>query len=82
MKRNRDCKNDIFSDEKRFNLDVPHSFNCYWDYLRKVRDIRWSFKGRFLTVWGSISANSKTDLVIVLNTISAEVYLKILDVQF
>ena len=83
IKDNVDWKNVIFSDEKRFNLDGPDGLNSYWHDLRKAKDIRWSrrFKGGSLMMWGAVSANGKTDLVLVPKTMNTEMYLKILDVQ-
>lgn len=83
IRYNVDWENVIFSDEKRFNLDGPDGFNCYWHDLRKAKDIRWSrrFKGGSLMLWGAVSANGKTDLVVVSNNMNTEEYLRILDVQ-
>ena len=76
-------RNVIFSDEKRFNLDGPDGWNSYWHDLRKEKAVRWSrrFKGGSRMFWGAVSANGKTDLVLVPSNMNTELYLQILEVQ-
>ena len=68
-------KNVIFSNDKRFYLDRPCSFKCYQRDLRIAKDIRWSrsFKDGSLMLWGAVSPNGKTDLVVVQDTKNTEV---------
>jgi transposase len=44
----------IFSDEKKFNLDGPDGFNCYWRDLRKEPRYfsKRNFGGGGLMIWG------------------------------
>lgn len=47
--------NVIFSDEKRFNLDGPDGYACYWHDFRNSREIRMSrnFGGGGVMIWAS-----------------------------
>ena len=49
----------------------------------KSKDIRWSkhFKDGYLMLWGAVSANDKTDLVVMPKAMNTEKHLKILNVQ-
>ena len=47
-----ECKNVIFSDEKKFNLDGPDSFKYYWHNLRIEKSVPMSrnFGGESLMI--------------------------------
>ena len=51
--------NVIFSDEKKFNLDGPDSFNYYWHDIRDERDIKFSKQqgDGGVSVWAAIGYN-------------------------
>ncbi|KAF2351386.1 hypothetical protein FHG87_017859 [Trinorchestia longiramus] len=55
----------VFSDEKKFNLDGPDSFQYYWYDLRKEEHIfsRRPFGGGSQMIWGAFSAEGKASLV-------------------
>lgn len=50
----------IFSDEKKFKLDGPDGFNCYWRDLRREPEIltKRNFGGGTLMVWGAFTRAS------------------------
>lgn len=54
----------VFSDEKRFNLDGPDGFQCYWHSIRADTELysRRRFGGGGVMVWGAISAHGKSEL--------------------
>lgn len=57
----------VFSDEKKFNLQVPDGFSCYWHDLR--REVRCfptrQMGGGSLMMWGAISLYGVSQLVIM-----------------
>lgn len=66
----------IFSDEKKFNLDGPDGWACYWHDLRtepKIFSKRQSGGGSVM-VWGAIGYRKKVDLIFVENRMNAEAY--------
>lgn len=54
----------VFTDEKKFNLDGPDGFACYWHDLRKEPQYKYSrnFGGGSLMVWAGFSKVGKTQL--------------------
>lgn len=54
----------IFSDEKKFNLDGPDGFDCYWRDLRKEPRVfsRRNFGGGSLMVWAGFSAHGRLEI--------------------
>ena len=57
----------VFSDEKKFNLDGPDSFQCYWHNLWKEKQLfsKRLFGEGSIMVWGTFSAFGKADLVVM-----------------
>lgn len=74
----------IFSDEKRFVLDVPDGCEKYWADKRKPRRTkkRRQGGGGGVMVWGAISARGASRLVVVENTIDAVKYCGVLTDAF
>lgn len=66
----------IFSDEKKFNLDGPDSFNSYWHDLRKapLNFSKRNFGGGRLMVWGAFSAAGKLELAFVSFRVNSQEY--------
>lgn len=66
----------IFSDEKKFNLDGPDGWACYWHDLRK--EPRYFSKrqsgGGSVMVWGAIGYKKKFDLIFVDTRMDAKKY--------
>ena len=76
IKDNMDWENVIFPDEKYLNLDGLDCFKCYYQDVRKVKFIRWnrSFKGGSLLLYVFLmSANGKTDSVVVLDAMNTDI---------
>ena len=71
---NSECRNVIFSDENRSNLDGPDGLMYYWHDLRKRKlDInRRAFGGGSVMVCGAIFANGKSQLAIIEGNRTAE----------
>ena len=57
----------MFSDKKKFNLDKPDGFQCYWYDLRKEKQLflKRLFGGGSVIVWGAFSASRKAYLVVM-----------------
>ena len=55
----------VFSDEKKFNLDGPDGFQCYWHDLRREEQLfsKRPFGGGSLMIWGAFSSKGKAALV-------------------
>lgn len=70
----------IFSDEKKFNLDGPDGFQCYYHDLRK--EPRYYSKrpagGGSVFVWGAVSYNGVFQLVIITGKQTGKRYLELL----
>lgn len=73
----------IFSDEKLFNLDGADGLHYYWHDIRKDKDVKWSRYqgGQSVMVWGGVSENGTTDLVLISSTMNSEKYIKLVDQQ-
>uniref|UniRef100_A0A914QHT3 Transposase n=1 Tax=Panagrolaimus davidi TaxID=227884 RepID=A0A914QHT3_9BILA len=70
----------VFSDEKKFNLDGPDGFSCYWRDLRKEPRYfkRRNFGGGSLMVWGAFSALGKLELAFTSSRMNSEDYQQVL----
>lgn len=76
-------KNVIFSDEKKFNLDGPDGWQCYWHDLRKDPDGKMSrnFGGGTLMVWGAFSFRGKLPLAWISTKMKSEDYIEMLEIS-
>lgn len=71
----------IWSDEKRFKLDGPDSFNGYWHDLRKEK-LRFStrnFGGGGLMVWAGFNGDRKLQIAFVSNRMNSDEYQEMLE---
>ncbi|KAL1512438.1 hypothetical protein ABEB36_002029 [Hypothenemus hampei] len=73
---NQDWTKIIWSDEKRFKLDGPDSFNSYWHDLRKdpLRFPRQNFGGGGLMVWAAFNGRHKLQMDFVSNSMDSIEY--------
>lgn len=73
-------KNIVFSDEKKFNLDGPDGFACYWHDLRKDEVVfsKRHTGGGSLMIWGAFSFYGKASLRIITTTMDQYVYQEVL----
>ena len=57
----------VLSHEKKFKLDEPDSFQCYWHDLRKEKQLfsKRPFGRGSAMIWGAFSASGKADLVMM-----------------
>lgn len=81
MEWNREWRNVIFSDEKKFNLDGPDCYSCYWHDLSQksiVRSKR-NFGGGSLMVWGAFSYNAKLPICFISTKMNSGMYLDLLE---
>jgi transposase len=74
-------QNVIFSDEKKFNLDGPDSYSCYWHDLRGINDpqTKRNYGGGSLMVWGGFSYSGKLTLCCGLPKMNSIKYTEMLD---
>jgi hypothetical protein len=71
----------VFSDEKKFNLDGPDCYSCYWHDLSQkdvVRSKR-NFGGGSLMVWGAFSYYTKLPICFISTRMNFEMYLELLE---
>ncbi|CAO4387980.1 unnamed protein product [Caenorhabditis nigoni] len=70
----------IFSDEKKFNLDGPDRYKCYWHDLRKDRLVfsKRNFGGGSLMVWGAFSSAGFLELAFVTCRMNSTDYQEVL----
>ena len=50
----KDCRKVVFSDEKKFNLDVPNGFQKFWrakNFLEENYSTRYSGGGSLMILW-------------------------------
>lgn len=81
MKWTDEWKKVIFSDEKKFYLDGPDSYSCYWHDLRS-NDIRMSkrnFGGGSVMVWGAFYMLGKTRICFVPTKMNSTIYTELLE---
>lgn len=73
----------IFSNENKFNLDSPDSWNYYLHDLRKEEQYlsRWQTGNGNVMVWAVIGYQGKTDINFLSGRINSEKYIKLLDNQ-
>ena len=78
---NNEWKYVIFSDEKKFNLDGPDGFSCYWHDFRKEERIfsKRHSGGGSLMIWAGFSFYGKTTLRIISTRMTAVGYQNVLD---
>ncbi|KAI8123499.1 Transposable element Tc3 transposase [Lucilia cuprina] len=81
MKWGDEWKRVIFSDEKKFNLDGPDSYSCYWHDLRSndVRMSKRNFGGGSVMVWAAFSAAGKSKICFVPTKMNSQIYNKLLE---
>jgi transposase len=74
-------RNVVFSDEKKFNLDGPDCYSCYWHDLSQQNVVRSkrNFGGGSLMVWGAFSYNSKLPICFISTRMNSEKYLELLE---
>ena len=72
-------RNVIFSDEKKFNLDVPDRLMYYWHDLRKrkLNISRRAFGGGSVMIWGAIFANGNHNWQFSEGNQTAESYIRL-----
>lgn len=81
MNWTHEWKKVIFSDEKKFNLDGPDSYSCYWHDMRST-DIRMSkrnFGGGSVMVWAAFSAVGKASICFVPTKMNSTTYTDLLE---
>lgn len=71
----------MFSDEKKFNLDGPDSYSCYWHDLQKnnVRMSKRNFGGGSVMVWAAFSSAGKAQLCFVPSKMNSKTYTDMLE---
>lgn len=81
MSWTKEWQNVIFSDEKKFNLDGPDGYSCYYHDLRKEEIIlsRRHTGGGSVMVWAAVGYLQKTDLQFLTKSVNAQSYLNILN---
>lgn len=70
----------IFSDEKKFNLDVPDEFQMSWQDLRFPRQTRCArnFQGGSVMLWAAFGYRDKSNICFISNKMNAERYVELL----
>ena len=71
----------IFSDEKKFNLDGPDGFNCYWRDLRKEPRFftTRNFGGGSVMVWAAFCSVDKLQLRFTISKMNSAEYIEVLN---
>lgn len=71
----------LFSDEKKFNLDGPDSFQYYWHNKRFQEEYRLSrvSGGGGVMIWAGFSTGGKTELALVPQKMNSIVYIELLE---
>jgi hypothetical protein len=75
------CFQIVFSDEKKFNLDRPDSFNCYWKDLRKEPYFfsKHNFGGGTYMVLGAVSSLGTLQLAFTTACMDSAEYIQVLE---
>jgi hypothetical protein len=70
----------IFSDEKKWNLDGPDGYRCYWHDLRKEPLLfsKRHFGGGSVMTWAAFGWNGKAEIVFLSGSINSEKYQQLL----
>ena len=81
MHWNNEWKNIIFSDEKKFNLDGPDGFSCYWHDLRdkNAHMSKRNFGGGSVMVWAAFSFRGKSTLCFIPPKMNSSDYQEMLE---
>ena len=71
----------VFPNEKKFNLEKPDGSQCYWQDLRKEKQLFSKRLGRggSVMVWGTFSASGKTDLEVKEKKQNSAEYINVLE---
>ena len=71
----------IFTDEKKLNLNGPNGIQCYWHDLRKEEQVfpKRPFCGVSVMIWGALSTNGKTELVVIEERQKAQKFVEVLE---
>lgn len=73
----------VFSDEKKFNLDGPDGWQCYWHDLRKSTEVSMSrnFGGGTVMVWGAFCFHGQFPIAWITTTMNSAAYVELLETQ-
>lgn len=76
-------RNVLFSDEKKFNLDGPDGWQCYWRDLRAEPEIfsKRNFGGGTLMVWGAFPYRGKVPLAWISTKMTSQDYIQLLEIS-
>lgn len=74
-------KNVIFSDEKKFNLDGPDCYSCYWHHKgsEEVPRSKRNFGGGSVMVWGAFHYDGKLPLCFITTRMNSNLYNEMLE---
>lgn len=77
----QEWKKVIFSDEKKFNLDGPDCYSCYWHNLNttEVTRSKRNFGGGSVMVWGAFYDNGKLPICFVSGRMNSQYYINLLE---
>lgn len=79
--RDRHWCETIFSDEKKFTLDGPETFNGHWRDSRKEEEFHHTrnYGGGNIMVWAGFTLTGKLKLVFTSNKMTSKDYIEVLD---
>lgn len=71
----------VFSDEKKWNLDGPDGWKCYWHDLRKEKEVfsKRQFGGASIMTWGCFSFNGVGSLAFISGKMNSVAYKEVLE---
>ena len=74
-------QNVIFADEKKFNLDGPDGYRCYWHGLRRQKDVfsKRIQGGGSVMAWAAFGWFGRTTIVFCDGRMNSEKYTRMLD---